>query len=447
MEGKNHHIVTIMIDENECIFDFETNGLEKGFKLPHQLAVIDLNSENIEVINNRIPSYELPNPTALEATNTKWNKLMEGQTLYEKIFKIRESIVKYDIIWAYNATYDDAVLQEALVACGLNPYPHRSGDKTVCDALAFISLAGKLYPEIIKLPEDNQKLSNVFVTNFGEDPSIIWHQADADVIATKKLLLKVKEKIPDLWEQRRQMFSKFARYKIFSDKSNYFYYKHRSRTIAEMLPIKEYGEDSYYSINLNAFHQNGGLTKRNISSFKQGKKPKWLETPWLKTKYIMFNPEWLDIKGNLSNPTNEDLDIIASLIEENLPKEKQWDNKEDEYLEEQIFGFPPYIDKEAWDLFHKASSWEEKSSIKFKEINSKRWALRIIFDNNPELIDDTQYKKMLRFIKERWQANDPKVPYMTIPKALNEIDDFGEKLESDLFNGYRDYLKKMKENL
>ena len=111
-----------MIDEEtECVFDFETNGIKKGFRLPHQLAVVDINSDKIEVINNRIPSYELPNPTALNATTTEWSKLLEGPSLYEKIFQIRESIIQYDIIWAYNARYDDEVLQEALVACGLPP--------------------------------------------------------------------------------------------------------------------------------------------------------------------------------------------------------------------------------------------------------------------------------------------------------------------------------------
>ena len=32
----------MMIEETECVFDFETNGTDKGFRLPHQLAVIDL---------------------------------------------------------------------------------------------------------------------------------------------------------------------------------------------------------------------------------------------------------------------------------------------------------------------------------------------------------------------------------------------------------------------
>jgi len=161
----------------------------------------------------------------------------------------------------------------------------------------------------------------------------------------------------------------------------------------------------------------------------------------------MFDPEWFNIKGNYSNPSDEDLQTIISLIEENLPLEKKWDKKEDEFLEEKIFGFPPNIDRESWDLFHKSMTWEEKISIKFSEKNSKRWALRIIFDNCPELLDTSHYNKMLNSVKERWLSNDPETPYITIPKALNEMDELGEEIELKLFNEYRDYLKDMKEKL
>ena len=91
-----------MTEETECVFDFETNGTDKGFRLPHQLAVIDLNNlDNLSVINNRLPTYDLPSPGALKATSTPWKKLMEGPSLYESIPKILESL-DYDILWAYN---------------------------------------------------------------------------------------------------------------------------------------------------------------------------------------------------------------------------------------------------------------------------------------------------------------------------------------------------------
>ena len=261
----------MMIEETEGVFDFETNGTDKGFRLPHQLAVIDLNNlDNLSVINNRLPSYDLPSPGALKATSTSWKKLMEGPSLYETIPKILESL-DYDILWAYNAQYDSNVLTEALYTSGFFPYPHKMGDKVICDALPFISLAGKLFPETIKTPEEidgkrDQSLSNVFMNNFKKDESIIWHQADGDVKATAKLLNKIKIEQPDFWETRTKMFSKFTRYKIFSDKTKFSTYYFPKQKITEYLPILDIDNDNFYSINLEEYFQNGCLTEKYIST-------------------------------------------------------------------------------------------------------------------------------------------------------------------------------------
>ena len=242
-----------MTMETECVFDFETNGTEKGFRLPHQLAVVNLNDlEDLSVINNRLPSYDLPSPGALKATSTSWKKLMKGPSLYESIPQILESL-DYDILWAYNAQYDSNVLTEALYTSGFFPYPHKMGDKVICDALPFISLAGKIYPETIKTPSEingrrDQSLSSVFGNNFAKDESIIWHQADGDVKATAKLLNKIKFEQPDYWDKRTQMFSKFTRYKIFTDRSKFATYYFPTQKITEFLPIISIDTDNYLSL-------------------------------------------------------------------------------------------------------------------------------------------------------------------------------------------------------
>ena len=54
---------------------------------------------------------------------------------------------------------------------------------------------------------------------------------------------------------------------------------------------------------------------------------------------------------------------------------------------------------------------------------------------------------MLEFIKSRWLSNDFKSPWITIPNALREIEKFEEQGEKKIFEGYKDYLMEMKENL
>jgi len=442
----------MMLEETEGVFDFETNGTEKGFRLPHQLAVIDLNNlENLSVINNRLPSYDLPSPGALKATSTPWKKLMDGPSLYETIPKILESL-DYDILWAYNAQYDSNVLTEALYTSGFFPYPHKMGDKVICDALPFISLAGKLFPETIKTPEEidgkrDQSLSNVFMNNFKKDESIVWHQADGDVKATAKLLNKIKKQQPEFWETRTKMFSKFTRYKIFSDKAKFATYYFPKQKITEYLPIVDIDNDNFYSINLEEYFENGCLTEKNLSTLKKGKKPKWLRETYLKTPGIIFCPEWYNLNEKYENPSNDEIRIITELVKENLPLKKEWSKSEGDLLETQIFGFPVSEDKLAWEEFHNANSWDKKIQIRFTDIRSKRIAQRIIFDNSPETIDSEPYKILLEFIKSRWLSNDFKAPWITIPGALREIEKFEKLGEKEIFDGYKDYLIEMKESL
>ena len=66
------------MDERECVFDWEANGLNDGFRYPHQIAIIDNDNESIcNTYNMRLPHYELPGPIALYKTNTKWRKTKE----------------------------------------------------------------------------------------------------------------------------------------------------------------------------------------------------------------------------------------------------------------------------------------------------------------------------------------------------------------------------------
>ena len=107
----------------------------------------------------------------------------------------------------------------------------------------------RIYPETIKTPQvvngkRDQSLSNVFMNNFAKDESIIWHQADGDVKATAKLLHKIKLEQPDYWATRTKMFSKFTRYKIFSDKVKFATYYFPKQKITEFVPVVDIDTDN-----------------------------------------------------------------------------------------------------------------------------------------------------------------------------------------------------------
>ena len=175
--------------------------------------------------------------------------------------------------------------------------------------------------------------------------------------------------------------------------------------------------------------------------------PKWLKETYLKTPAIILCLDWFNIEDKYSLPDEEQLETIKTLIRDNFILKKEWPHKQDKHLETQIFGFPANEDKLAWEEFHNANSWEKKIQVKFNDIRSKRIAQRIIFDNSPETIDQEPYKILIEFIKSRWLSNDFKTPWITISRALRDIEKFEEQGEKEIFLGYKDYLMEMKESL
>ena len=51
------------------------------------------------------------------------------------------------------------------------------------------------------------------------------------------------------------MFSKFTRYKIFSDKAKFATYYFPKQKITEFVPIVDIDTDNFYSINLEEFFE------------------------------------------------------------------------------------------------------------------------------------------------------------------------------------------------
>ena len=471
------------MDDKECVFDWEANGLNDGFRYPHQIAIIDNDNEDFcNTYNMRLPHYELPGPIALYRTNTNWKKTKEDNpSLYEVMPSILEDLLSYDIIWAYNYSYDKGVLEESLFNTGRSPYLYK--DKIVCDAMPFISIASILYPNIIKIPKiesirrgkkgiyNSHKLENVYKENFSNDNKLTWHVAESDIIATSRLLNKIKLEAPEFWNYRTRMFSKFAREDIFNKKAVWVRYYQDKKQLFPMLPIYERDRDNYFSIDLQKFKNTGGLLekhKKQIIQVGTGKSktlPEWLHSSYIKTGGIILDAQWFDLPIEYDLPKENDINEIKDLINEYLSDLKIWPDRDNKYIEKTRFGFPSRNDLSAWNSFHKAETWDQKVQIKFKDPISKRIAKRIIFDNAPEVLDDNAYKIIEEFIKERWKSIGPDQrpmkgydsgkTWITIPTALENIRkcEMEDKLEehSDLdincLKGYKEYLLDLDQQL
>jgi exodeoxyribonuclease-1 len=97
-----------------------------------------------------------------------------------------------------------------------------------------------------------------------------------------------------------------------------------------------------------------------------------------------------------------------------------------EYVEERIYsgGFPSNKDQARMNAFHEAKKSEEQIEIasQIEDERVKAFADRLIYFESPKVLPSVQRAKMMKWNKERLITTE-KVPWMTVPKALKEIDE------------------------
>ena len=107
-------------------------------------------------------------------------------------------------------------------------------------------------------------------------------------------------------------------------------------------------------------------------------------------------------------------------------EEKRQSNQLDKYVEETIYngGFPNAKDNINIEKFRQTESWNEKLKLKdiFEDQRYSYLANRLIFENNPEILSESDYKKIHRHFAENFFATEKK-PFTTIPSAFKAVDD------------------------
>ena len=119
------------------------------------------------------------------------------------------------------------------------------------------------------------------------------------------------------------------------------------------------------------------------------------------------------------------------------------------WLEGQIYrGFAAEKDAALMREFHR-TSWPRRVEIAdhFTDDRYRKIARRIVFNQRPELLDEETRKAFSVAIARRWLTED-KVPWLTIHRALQEIDERREGSsyeEALLLEGMEAFFKDKKE--
>jgi exodeoxyribonuclease-1 len=177
-----------------------------------------------------------------------------------------------------------------------------------------------------------------------------------------------------------------------------------------------------------------------------GKNPKFLRTVRHNKHPIIMNPSYgnefdeykmlgaekLAVRAKLIKDNKKFAEKISLILQEEIEEKEQTKSQEDIYEEESIYTkFTGPEDNKMMPEFHKAE-WDKKFSIlsKFKDERLHYFGRRLIYEEKPELLPETEYNEIRRTIAKRLLSTNSE-KWNTIPRTYSEIDTLREKFERE----------------
>lgn len=422
---------------DEIIFDCETTGLSKDHDNIIEFAAEDLGSEARISFPIKKRKETIANPEALKTTGKSFQELRKATiSQYDASTRIKEIFEKKSIVYGHNVGFDRAFVAQSLFMNGHFPYL-LSCDKVIIDTLPLFSMASQFSSKFV-IPEINGKLSHklehIFKANFQEDfPA---HVASGDVSATKKLLLRVRDLAPSLWDARQHLFSKHERSSLIESNRGVVAYNWFNREFKILFGAFHSKKMSLVIDPTELPNDIDGV----IRELDGDKRPKFLKLIYPSILLPVMKEDFFpELRLKFATPNMVFLERVKDLVRKSKFITQEFNDKK--FLENQAFGFPDNIDKENWDLFHESSTWEERERIEFITIRSKRLKQRILFEEAPYLLPKEVISMMKEAIAQRWMAGEDS-PWLTIEKAVSIIDN--QKIVDFKMVQYRQYLMKLR---
>ena len=458
-------------------YDTETTGIDTSFDQILQFAAIrtDENLRELErfEIRCRMQDRVLASPGALKVTGVTVAQLTDS-TLPSHYEMIRSIYAKLDawspaIFIGYNSIkFDENLLRSALWKTLHRPYLTNTDGNGRADALGMVQAMAAIRPGVLNIPADAKgksffKLDAVAPLNGFDHRKA--HDALADVEATIHLCKIIAEKSPALWS-RFVAFAQKAEVVDFLTRERAFglieyYFGKASSAIVATIGRSSGSTADYYALDLSVDPAelrsltDDALRTRLAKSPKPVRRVKANAAPLITSLddapegargRDLGIPELMRRAEEVGRDAALRKRIIAAVEAAQEPFEKS------PYLEKQIYdGFASDADMKLADAFHGAS-WESRLDVarRIKDDRLQRLAMRVIFDERPDLLSRDECSQQQRQIAERLLSTEPDLPWATIAAAKEECRDLLESatlFDSALLSDYLAYLEERERQL
>jgi exodeoxyribonuclease-1 len=451
-------------------YDTETTGTDAAFDQILQFAAIHTDPELRELdrfeIRCRLSPHIVPSPGAMRVTKLEAARLFDTSlhSHYEMVCQIRAKLLAWSpaLFIGYNSLqFDEHLLRQAFYKSLHPPYLTNSNRNSRSDALRMVQAASLFAPNALTFPvaDDGQfifKLDQVAPLNgFAHNHA---HDALADVEATIFLCRMIIEKAPELWSafmrfsQKAAVADHISSEPIFSFSD--FYFGKPYSWLVSTIGSNEKNSSEFYVYNLSIDPEtlielsDEDLVSRLNASPKPVRRLKSNACP-----IIM---------------TTEDAPAIATGLQigsVELTRRAEFLRDRDEFRARLISAFQstkdeptvsPHLERQLYDAFFLKGDealmerfhgvpWEERPAIiaAFKDRRLKRIGQRLIFLERPDLLPDNERTQYDRAIAARIGKDDPESSWLTLPRALAELDELlaeADPIEAEFLQEHRIHL-------
>lgn len=452
-------------------YDTETTGTETAFDQILQFAAIrtdnDFNEQDWVEIRCRLLPHVVPAPGAMRVTGVRATQLNDASycSHYEMIRQIRAKFIEWSpsVFLGYNSIdYDEHLMRQAFYKTLHPPYLTNTDGNCRGDILRLVRAASVFAPEALVIPtgpagKNVFKLDQVAPAN-GFDHSGA-HDALADVRATIHLARLLMTQAPTVWSAGMRFSQKAAVIDYVSSERMFcwceFYGGNPYAWLVTPIGTNAENKAEYYVYDLQLDPttlerlDDKRLSARLARSPKPVRRLKTNAAPMLTaiedapafTAATALSLDELERRADyLEQNENFRSRLIATLESGRELREPS------PHVELQIYdGFWSKSDKFLMESFH-AMPWEKRPTLaqSFQDPRLKIIASQLIHAERPDLLDEADRTARDRLLARRVLGLDGDVPWLTIPKAIEEVESMlrgCEEQHREHLQGHRDHLK------
>lgn len=438
-------------------YDTETTGLEPAFDQILQFAALeadeDLNEVDTINIRCRILPYIVPSPGALLVTKVSPKDLVSSNYSHlQMIYEIRNWITKKCpcIFIGHNSIkFDEDFLRHAFYKT-LHPlYLTNTDGNMRGDTLRIAQAASIFVPGSINVPLSEKgkpsfKLGDVARANDIDLKEEDAHDALADVRATLELARLLKRRVPEIWDQMLHNASKKAALSFMRSNpafclAEFNFGKSASYVVSAITPNpKQDSEMAVFDLSCNPSDYLDCSVEEILAVMKGKGKEKAIRIVAANKQPIMLDTS---IGHSILEEKSIDPELLAKLVQQiqaatefkqrvatALTMQYQ-DEEAPTHTEKMIYqGFAPQSDVALMAKFH-AASVEERVSIcnRFSDARYREMASKLMYAECPDQMEQSERIKIEGQFRDRLLATEEKLPWLTIPQAIKELEKLREE--------------------